>query len=229
MRFFSALATGLLTAGLLNTSLSFAQAPPGKDSQASEAQTSEAKGMPPRATPEDYQAHAQAGNITIAAEFAGHGVPTPEQALNTEDFVVVEVGFFGAPDARLTLARNDFSLRVSGKKAPLASEPYELVFQSLKDPEWAPPEPPEKSKGGSGLSTGGGQGNEPPPPPPHPPFELVRAMQLHVQKAALPIGDRALPQAGLLFFRYHGKTQGIRSLELVYSGPAGTATLALQP
>jgi hypothetical protein len=42
-------------------------------------------------------------------------------------------------------------------------------------------------------------------------------------------GDRPLPQAGLLFFLYHGKVENIRSLELIYSGAAGNATLTLQP
>jgi hypothetical protein len=42
-------------------------------------------------------------------------------------------------------------------------------------------------------------------------------------------GDRPLPQAGLLFFLYRGKTESIRSLELIYNGAAGTATLTLQP
>jgi hypothetical protein len=54
-------------------------------------------------------------------------------------------------------------------------------------------------------------------------------MQQRVQKTALPEGDRALPQAGLIFFPYRGKVDKIRSIELVYAGPAGTATLALQP
>jgi hypothetical protein len=54
-------------------------------------------------------------------------------------------------------------------------------------------------------------------------------MAQHVQKASLPEGDRILPQAGLIFFQYRGKTQSIRSIELIYSGPAGKATLALQP
>jgi hypothetical protein len=45
----------------------------------------------------------------------------------------------------------------------------------------------------------------------------------------LPEGDRPLPQANLLFFEFHGKTARIRSVELVYTGPAGKATLALQP
>jgi hypothetical protein len=32
-----------------------------------------------------------------------------------------------------------------------------------------------------------------------------------------------------MFFEYRGKTQSIHSLELVYDGPAGKATLKLQP
>jgi len=42
------------------------------------------------------------------------------------------------------------------------------------------------------------------------------------------LGDRPLPQAGLLFFQYRGKEKGINSLELIYSGAAGKATLVLQ-
>ena len=42
-------------------------------------------------------------------------------------------------------------------------------------------------------------------------------------------GDRALPQAGLLFFLYRGKREGIHSIELIYSGAAGNSTLTLQP
>jgi len=33
----------------------------------------------------------------------------------------------------------------------------------------------------------------------------------------------------LLFFEYRGKVQGIHSMELIYAGAAGKATLALQP
>src|SRR5580692_3460462 len=44
------------------------------------------KGLPPRATPGDYQAHAQAGTVTIAAEFDGHSVPDPQSTLTTEDY-----------------------------------------------------------------------------------------------------------------------------------------------
>jgi hypothetical protein len=104
-----------------------------------------------------------------------------------------------------------------------------MVLSSLKDPEWVPPEKAE-SKSKTGVSSGGqgGQG-DPPPTTPKMPFELVRPMQQQVQKAALPEGDRPLPQAGLLFFEYRGNTKKIKSIELIYEGPAGKATLDLEP
>jgi len=192
--------------------------------------TNEARGMPPRATPADYQAHAQVGALTLAAEFRGHSVPTTEGPLSTEDYVVVEIGFFGPAEARGAISAADFTLRVNDKK-PLPSQPYGLVIGSVKDPEWVPPEQPAaKSKtslGGGGG--GGGQADSGPPPPVKIPLPVMRAMAQRVQKAALPEGDRVLPQAGLIFFQYRGKIQGIRSLELLYAGPAGKATLALQP
>jgi hypothetical protein len=195
---------------------------PGKDTQA--------KGMPPRAAPSEYQAQAQAGKVTIAAEFLGHAVPTPEQTVESEDYIVVEAGLFGPSGAKITLARGDFSLRINGKKAANPSEPYELVFHSLKDPEWRPPETQEKAKGTTSVTANGGGGDgQPPPLPPKMPFELRRAMEQHVRRAAMQEGDRATPQAGLLFFLYRGKVESIRSLELIYSGAAGTATLTLQP
>ena len=39
----------------------------------------------------------------------------------------------------------------------------------------------------------------------------------------------ALPVAGLIFFQYRGKPQNIKSMELIYNGPAGTVSMPLQP
>ena len=203
------------------------QTAPGKETPGNES-----KGMPPRATAAEYQAQAKAGAVTIAAEFTGHAIGTAQGTLTTEDYVVVEVGFFGGEGSRTKLAIDEFSLRVNGKKAGLPGQPYGVVLSSLKDPEGEPPAE-KKSKGGmtgGGGGGGGGQGesNEPPTPPKMP-FPVRRAMEQRVQKATLPEGDRALPVAGLIFFQYRGKTQGIKSLELLYEGPAGKATLKLQP
>src|SRR3954454_9140676 len=68
------------------------------------AQPSRAEGIPPRSAPTDYQAQAKAGDITIAADFAGHSVPTPEATLSTDDYVVVEIAFFGPPGSKLKLS-----------------------------------------------------------------------------------------------------------------------------
>jgi hypothetical protein len=191
-----------------------------------EVPINETKGLPPRVAPTDYQAQAQAGSITIAAEFTGHSVPTPQGTFSTEDYVVVETALFGPPEARTKLAFDDFSLTINEKKT-LSSQPYGLVFHSLKDPEWEPPASAE-SKSKTSIGTGGGK-NDAPAAPVHMPIELQRAMEQKVKKAALPGGDRALPQAGLIFFEYRGKTEHIHSLELIYNGPAGKATLTLQP
>ena len=199
--------------------------------QGQETQIKEIRGLPPRATPADYQAQAQAGGMTIAAEFVGHFVPTLQGNLSTEDYVVVETGMFGPPEAQIKLFLGDFSLRINGKKTALPGQPYGMVIKSLKDPDWEPPAAAESSsKSKTNVSTGGGGGQDKDPPAPvHIPIEVQRAMQQRIQKASLPEGDRTVPIAGLIFFQYSGRTQGIRSIELIYNGSAGNVTLELRP
>src|SRR6185369_12826673 len=106
MRLSSALRTGLMLGLPLGALCVFApaQEPPAADAAAKDASPNESRGMPPRATPADYQAHTQVGTLTLAAEFVRHSVPTPEATYSTEDFVIVETGLFGPPEARLKLA-----------------------------------------------------------------------------------------------------------------------------
>src|ERR1700687_436260 len=122
--------------------------------QGQETQVKEIRGLPPRATPADYQAQAQAGGMTIAAEFVGHFVPTLQGNLSTEDYVVVETGMFGPPEAHIKVFLGDFSLRINGKKTALPSQPYGMVIKSLKDPDWEPPAA-AKSSSKTNVSTGG--------------------------------------------------------------------------
>lgn len=160
----------------------FAQTPPA----APDRPIVEGQGLPPRAAPSDYQAHAQAGAVTIAADFAGHSVATPEAVLSTDDYVVIEAGLFGPPEARLMLSIDDFSLRVNGKKA-VPRQPYELVVKNLKDPDY---EPPATTSSKTNITSGGGGGskdlNAPPPPPPPIPVELRRAWEQRVRKSRSP-------------------------------------------
>lgn len=188
--------------------------------------------MPIRATPGDYQFQAQAGTVTIAAELTGHSLPTADGPLTTEDFIAVEVALFGPSGARLLISSGDFSLRLNPKKSPLPSHPFGAVFSSLKDPEWVPPETDGKSadpRSKTSVNSGGKEKGEAGSTPPvvKIPVPVMRAMAQRVQKAALPEGDRALPQAGLVFFGYHGKTTNLQSIELIYDGPAGKAVLQL--
>jgi hypothetical protein len=187
-----------------------------------------AQGLPPRATPADYQAHAQAGKVAIAAEFTAHNIPNAEGPLTVEDFVVVEVALFGPAGQHLTITATDFSLRINGKKPPAASQPWGLAVKEVKDPEWVSPDAPADKKSKGGLGGGGQEAGAPPPSPPKVPIETLRGWQQRVKKAALAEGDRALPQAGLLFFQHRGKDQSIRSVELLYEGPAGKAALKLR-
>lgn len=196
--------------------------PPAKDARGNESQ-----GLPSR-TPADYVSQAKAGDITIAAEFDGHNVPTEEQTLTTEDYIVVEAALFGPSGAHLQISRDDFSLRVNGKKQPAPSVSYVVVFSSLKDPTWVSPDEQKQKESKTSIGSGGNQDSGNLPKIIHVPIELQRAMQQHTQKASLPLGDRPLPQAGLLFFPYRGKEKGINSLELIYSGAAGKATVVLQ-
>ncbi len=197
----------------------------------STASASETRGLPARATPGDYQAHADAGKVQIGAEFFQHSVPTPQMMLTTEDFVVVEAGLFGPAGTKIKLSFEDFSLRINAKKNPQPSEPYALIFKSLKDPEWAPPEAVEEKKSKTGINTGGG-GKDPGsslPPIVHVPIKLQRDWEQRARKSSFPEGDRDLPQAGLLYFQYRNKASSIHSLELIYSGAGGKATLVLTP
>ena len=174
----------------------------------------------------------------MAAEFIGHTFATPDQ-INylTEDYVAVETALFGPPGTRLNISNDNFSIRINVKKKKeqsLPCEPVGAIFHSLKDPEWEAEQDVEakkekKESGGNGISTGGQQQQSEPKAPVKMPLELRRAMEQRVAKTALAEGERALPKAGLLFFPYHGKTQNIHSIELVYAGPAGEAVLQLQP
>jgi hypothetical protein len=187
-----------------------------------------AEGIPPRAAPTDYQFHGQAGTLTVAAEFTGHAIATPESTLMTEDYVAIETAVYGPADTKMNLSRDQFSLRLNGKKALLASQPYGLVVKTLKDPEIEPTAAETKSK--TSVNAGGGQqADNSPPPPFRVPDNVRREWGQRLQRESLPEGERVLPQAGLIYFPFHGKTEKLQSIELIYTGPSGSVTLALAP
>ena len=208
-----------LSLGLLAPALPAQQAP------ASES-AGDVKGIPARTTAADYLSHTEIGPLTLAAEFTGHSIPTPQGPLTNADYVAVEVALYGPAGTRLKLSFENFSLRLNGKKVAISAEPFGVVLAGLKDPETEPPSNANKSKSKVG---GTGQGeSEPPPETVKIPVPVLRAMGQRVQKAALPEGERTLPQAGMVFFEYRSKTEKLKSIELIYDGPAGKGTLKLQ-
>lgn len=187
------------------------------------------KGIPARSSATEYMGHGKVGALTIGADFDSHDIPTLESTLTAEDFVTVEVGIFGAPGAHATISATDFSIRINGKKSPTPSEGFAALSRNLRDPSWAPPEQKDKPKSRGGINTGGDQdGLGSTPAPVHIPPEMERAMRQQVGAAALPEGDRVLPVAGLLFFKYSGQAKGIHEVELVYEGSAGKGSIKLQ-
>ena len=109
------------------------------------------------------------------------------------------------------------------------------MTKSLRHPDWEPAAAAESSSsktkiitGGAGVS-GGSTDKDPLAAPVRIPVEVQRAMEQRVQKASLPEGDRTVPVAGLIFFQYSGRTEGIRSIELIYNGSVGNLTLELRP
>jgi len=140
--------------------------------------------------------------------------------------VVIEAGIYGPAGTRLALSPGNFALRINDKK-PLTGQPYGLVVRTLKDPSMQPPASENKSK--SSFGTGAQADTSSTPPPVHVPEKMRFEWDQRLQKASMPEGNRALPKAGLLYFAYHGKTDKIDSLELTYTGPAGTVKLDLQP
>jgi hypothetical protein len=186
-------------------------------------QAPEVHGLPPRAGAGEYSAQAKVGKFMMGADFTGHAVPTMEGPLTSEDYVVVEVAFFG--DEKLVLSFEEFSLKIDKKKMPIQSRQFGMMMKSLSDPEWIPPSVEKESKGSIGA---GGQAGAPKPEPPKMPFPLRRAMEQRALKSVLPEGERVLPVAGLVFFPYRGKDQNIETVELLYEGAAGKATLKLR-
>ncbi|HUP05299.1 MAG TPA: hypothetical protein VMU19_14980 [Bryobacteraceae bacterium] len=230
MRYFLTFPAALAAAFLQVASAQTAPPAPDPAASAKAAPPIEAPAVPARPNLTDYQGHAATGVYNIAGEYTGHNVVTPLASFTNEDYVTVEVAIYGPKGARLKLSYQDFSLRVNGKKG-IPAESYVLLERSLKDPSYIPPEEAQKKKDNS---DGGvpvvGEAPSDRNPQWHPvPFPITHAMDVRVEKAALAEGERDLPQAGLIFFPYHGRDNGVKTVELQYDGPAGRALVPLHP
>jgi len=195
----------------------------------------------------DYPAHAELPEVALGAEFMVRSYSANNQTFIVRDHLTVEVAIY--PAKPLAISCGNFKLRINGKKQVLFAQTPQFVAASLKHPDWEqrptltagagvgnggitigghPPverfpgdpgarRPPQAPKAPDGVDRGG-YGK---PPEDMTPEELL----LYV---ALAEGETKSPAAGYLFFAFKGKPSSIKSVELIYEGPAGGATLRLR-
>jgi len=198
-------------------------------------------GTTPKASEQDYPVRAKLEKLSIGAEYLVHSFSSGRQMFIAKDYLVVEVALFPAKGENLLVNAGHFSLRVNGRKQALSPQAPEIVANALKYPDpntshglqptaqlgpivLGQPQPTERFPGDPNrppLSRAPddnptGADKEPP----------LKAEELVVQ-AALPEGERHGPTSGFLYFPYRGNIHRIRSLELVFASPAGSATLPL--
>jgi hypothetical protein len=198
-----------------------------------------AQGTQPKPKAADYPAHVQLDQVTVAAEYLVRSLPASNGTLVANEYLVVEVAFFGPPMSRLRMSPDNFILRMNGHGTLTAQLPG-MVAGSIKFPN------SNGSRGLTGSASAGGVtiGPRPPQsrfpgdgndrPPVNQPVTTIQKEQedsidARVQNASLPEGEKTLPCAGLIYFPYRGRTKNIHSLQLFYDGPMGKATLKLVP
>jgi hypothetical protein len=206
------------------------------------------EGTPPKDDVSKYPVYAAVGEISIGAEYLVHSFSGQNRTFVAPDYLVIEVAVYPPKGEKLKLASGQFTLRVNGKKRGLFSQPPYFVAASLKYPDW---ERRPTMTAGAGIGDTGVILGRPPvtgrfpgdprptqdrlPRPPRAPQtdqsgmdtpEPVRAEEI-VVRAALPEGEISYPASGYLYFPYKKKPKSIKSLELIYNGPAGAATLPL--
>jgi len=202
-------------------------------------------GTIPRKATSDYPVQTVLGGHTLAAEYMVRSFQGRNHTFFTKDYLVVEVALYGPKFARLLVSNGHFSLRINGKKQALLPQAPSFVAASLRYPDW---EMRPRIEAGAGVGDRGVIIGDPPvarfpgdprdrppriPRTPEPPGpggvekeEPARADEVAVE-SALPEGELVVPVSGYLYFPSRAKPKSIRSLELLYQGPAGSATLRL--
>jgi hypothetical protein len=206
-----------------------------------------AQGTNPKPAAPDYAAHAELNNAVIGAENLGHSLLTATGAILVRDFLIVEVALY-PKDPRMKIRMEQFHLRVNGKKGTLLPQSLGMVISSLKYPDWSshPTAEVGASLGNAGVILGRPvpverfPGDNRPaeqrgPAPPRAPDDnngvaksAPEPVEDVINHLALPEGDDVhSPASGYLFFPFQGQLKSIKTLDLIYEGPLGTATLRL--
>ncbi len=201
----------------------------------------------PKQKAADYPVHAVAGTVSVGAEYMVRSYQGRNHTFVTNDYLVVLVAVYPPKFQKIPVSLDQFTLRVNGKT--VHAQMTSFVAASVKYPDWGrdrrvtaagglgdvgvilgptpaprfpgdptptrdrlprPPRAPDDGRPG-GVD----------PPEPVQPEEIIVTY-------ALPEGECSVPVSGYVYFPYRKKTKSIRSLDLVYNGPDGSATVRLQ-
>lgn len=161
------------------------------------------QGTAPHSAAADYPVHiALNGGFTLGAEYLVHSIPSPRGFYVIDDYLVVEVGVFGPKFAHLNVSADQFALRINGLKTPIEPEASGIIASGYTI--------------GRMPSTPQGDGSD-----------EQMSIEDRIKHSAVPEGDVKTPFAGLLFFPFRGKTKAIKTMDLLYEGPAGKIALKL--
>jgi hypothetical protein len=165
-----------------------------------------------------------------------HSIPTEKGALYARDYLVVEVAISPSKQP-VAISSGAFTLRVNGKKTVLSTESAGFVAASLKYADWEQRHPviTGTAQVGDGTVIVGHPPNpgrfpgDPTqdrrmPEPRHPedpdagkpvkdPLDIDKLVKL----ATLPEVETIETVRGCLYFRFEGKSNSIRSLDLEYA------------
>lgn len=195
----------------------------------------------------DYPQMMKLGKADVGAEFHAHTLPLGEGAgkapLFAGDYLVVEIAIYPAPFVRMQVNPSDFTLRLNGKKV-VESQSSGMVVRRMKNTRSNLPAlvigsgPGEVVVGGSQRQPrfpGDQTGSRQPRPSPVPEEEHPGVEKAPESKPEELVPERELrneivdkPVAGYLFFPYEGKLKALKSIELIYDGPAGKGRVGLQ-
>jgi hypothetical protein len=181
----------------------------------------------------------------VTAEFQVRSVSAGGETFITPDYLVVEVTVTPPDRREIVVSHSQFTLRMNSKKQLLFPQAPAFVAASLRHPDWemrpnvmaqagpvilGRPQVTERFPGDPVPA----QGRLPRPPQAPAPEDRSgiekerKRPEEAVVEAALPEGPAALPVKGYLYFAHRGAIKKIKSLELIYRGPAGDMNIKLR-
>jgi hypothetical protein len=181
----------------------------------------------------------------VTAEFHVRSVSSGSEMFVTPDYLVVEVTVAPPERGEILVSHSHFTLRMNGKKQVLFPQAPAFVAASLRHPDWEMRPGVVAQAGpiilGRPEVTERFPGDPIPPrsrlpaPPKAPAPENPSGAETERKKPADVVVEAALPEGkttavvkGYLYFAHRGAIKKIKSLELIYQGPAGDTVIKLR-